>query len=202
MRCEKTGDVRDREADALQIEAWGNARNVARVTSCLINNTAVFLLLPILMARAAIVEQDARDALQAAREGSLLIHFISSDYGTAESSSARDPFFKSRDVALTQRAEGKIDEVHMLVEAPVQRSQKNLTGGCQFAIKNLYCINFGSGRFFTNRSSDGGAVPKEIREQIVMAFGLYINTACNRANMRMMGVDSAVDGRYPNLAFP
>ncbi len=200
MRREETGDVSDCKTDAVQVALWGNTGNIARKASGGIDGSPVPLAFEVPAARAGIIEHNGGNARQTARECVFAIHLEGRHNGAAKLARARDPLLECGNVCRVQRAEGKIHEIHVFIETPIERPQENRARCYQLAIKNFDGIDLGGRGFFAYRSGDGGAMSQKVGKAIVAAIGLDVNTAGYGSSVRMSGVDTAIYGRNADLA--
>ena len=92
-------------------------------------------------------------------------------------------------------AQAQIHEVHAMLAAPNQSAKNHADVRAEPPVKNLDRVQLGFRRFFANGARDSRAVPQPIDGVRAFASQSDFHGAGDVADMRMAGMDAAIDNR-------
>jgi len=100
---------------------------------------------------------------------------------------------------LVARTEAQIDQVHAILNRPIDGAKQWLDSRRERVVKNLHREDRRIGSLFANHRSYRGAVTQPVDEIVLLAaIRCDCDTACHTIYMRMIGMDAAVDDSDSN----
>ena len=112
----------------------------------------------------------------------------------------RDDTLEALAVRRIERAEAQIDNLHLLLNRPFDSADDRFDVGRQRLIEDLHRIERRIRRFLADRSRHRRAVAKIVEIDFALALSAHVNAAGYAANVRMRGIDAAINDRHAHAA--